>query len=57
MQCSAYAEMFGEITGMPIEDIVVAIAVEQEGKPQIFEEKKYGYLEELNSYIMNYENK
>ena len=42
---------------MPIEDIVVAIAVEQEGKPQIFEEKKYGYLEELNSYIMNYENK
>ena len=57
MQCSAYAEMFGEITGMPIEDIVVAIAVENEGKPQIFEEKKHGYLEELNSYIMNYENK
>ena len=28
MQCTAYAEMFGEITGMPINQVIVAIAVE-----------------------------
>jgi genome maintenance exonuclease 1 len=51
MQCSAYAEMFGERTGKPIEQIVVAIAVENEDLPQIFVRQKYNYLNELKKYI------
>jgi len=54
MQCSAYCEMFGEITGQPIEQIVVAIAVENETSPQIFVKEKYDYLDELKNYIRNY---
>jgi hypothetical protein len=51
MQCSAYAEMFEERTGKPIEQIVVAIAVENEDLPQIFVRQKYNYLSELQKYI------
>jgi len=51
MQCSAYAEMFEEITGKPIEDIVVAIAVAESNLPQIFVEKKYNYIPKLKHYI------
>jgi len=51
MQCSAYAEMFEEITGKPIEDIVVAIAVEESNLPQIFVKKKYNYIPKLKYYI------
>lgn len=50
MQCTAYAEMFGEITGMPINQIVVAIAVE-DGQPQIFKKRKDDYIEPLKTYI------
>jgi len=53
MQCSAYAEMFEEITGMPIEQIVVAIAVE-DGQPQIFKKTKHAYIEPLQEYIGKY---
>lgn len=53
MQCSAYAEMFGEITGKPINKLVVAIAVE-EGKPQIFVRDKELYLPQLKQYIAKY---
>ena len=53
MQCSAYAEMFGEITGKPINKLVVAIAVE-EGKPQIFVRDKEPYLPQLKQYIAKY---
>lgn len=53
MQCSAYAEMFEEITGMPIEQIVVAIATE-EGESQFFVRKKKEYLENLHSYVSQY---
>ena len=51
MQCSAYAEMFEERTGKPIEQIVVAIPVENEDLPQIFVRQKYNYLNELQKYI------
>jgi hypothetical protein len=54
MQCSAYCEMFGEITGQTIEQIVVAVAVENETSPQIFVKQKYEYLDELKKYIRNY---
>lgn len=50
MQCSAYAEMFGEITGININNIVVMIATEEE-TPQVFIEDKDNYLESLRFYI------
>jgi genome maintenance exonuclease 1 len=53
MQCSAYAEMFGEITGIEIEQIVVAVAVE-DGNPQIFVRDKHKYLPDLHEYIGKY---
>ena len=53
MQCSAYAEMFEERTKMPVEQIVVVIATEEQ-IPQIFVKNKKDYLAELNQYIDNY---
>lgn len=53
MQCSAYAEMFGEITGKSVDQIVVAIAVEN-GNSQIFVRQKTNYLDALRQYIQNY---
>jgi hypothetical protein len=55
MQATAYSEMFEERTGLPIEQIVVAIANE-EGKPQIFIREKCNYVSKLNEYIGNYWN-
>ena len=54
MQCSAYAEMFEERTGKPINQIVVAIAVEDSNVPSIFIENKADYLLPLNQYILKY---
>lgn len=51
MQCTAYAEMFEELTGTPIEQIVVAIAVEGEEFPQFFVKQKHKYIPELMSYV------
>jgi hypothetical protein len=56
MQCTAYALMFQERTGIVIDDIVVAIGVE-EGNGQIFERTKKPYIGELNKYISNYRRK
>lgn len=53
VQCTAYALMFEERTGIPIEQIVVAIANE-EGTPQIFVREKSKYVQELQSYIERY---
>ena len=53
MQASAYAEMFEEITGKPINKIVIAIAVESEGT-QLFVETKEKYLANLQKYIDKY---
>ena len=55
IQCTAYAEMFEDRTGLPIEQIVVAIANE-EGTPQIFIREKCNYVSKLNEYIGNYWN-
>ena len=54
MQATAYSEMFEERTGMPIEQLVIAIAVEGETLPQIFIEKKQDYLTMTNRYIGKY---
>lgn len=56
MQCSAYAEMFGEITNKPIEKIVILIAVEQD-IPQLFVRNKTDYLPPLNKYIEKFYKK
>jgi genome maintenance exonuclease 1 len=50
MQCTAYAEMFGELTGQIIEQIVVLIGTE-EGPGQVFVEEKNNYIEPLKKYI------
>lgn len=53
MQCTAYAEMFGELTGQTIEQIVVLIGTE-EGPGQVFVESKENYLNSLKEYISNH---
>jgi genome maintenance exonuclease 1 len=50
MQCTAYAEMFEERTGLPVNQVVVAIAVEND-KPQIFVREKNKYVGELLKYL------
>ena len=52
LQCTAYAEMFEELTKKRIENIVVAIAVE-EGNPQIFVRQKYMYKTQLLQLLSN----
>jgi genome maintenance exonuclease 1 len=56
MQCSAYAEMFEEVTSKKIDQIVVAISVE-DGNEQIFVESKLNYLDKLQSFLDRYHNK
>ena len=53
MQVTAYAEMFEERTGLAINQIVIAIAVENE-KPQVFIENKADYILPLQQYILQY---
>jgi genome maintenance exonuclease 1 len=53
MQCTAYALMFSELTGMWIDDIVVLIATE-EGPPQVFERQIHDYRKPLMQYIDKY---
>lgn len=53
MQGTAYAEMFGERTGIIIDQIVIAIAIENE-QPQIFIENKKNYILPLKDYILSY---
>lgn len=54
MQGAAYAEMFEELTDMPIENIVIAIGMQDEMNAQIFHETKHKYVDELKSYIEQY---
>ena len=54
MQCTSYAIMFEEMTGIPVPQIVVAIAVEEE-QPQIFVEKRDNYAEQLLELRLDYE--
>ena len=54
MQATAYAEMFGELTGKTIDTIVVAISVQSES-PQLFVEEKSKYLPVLNEYNERYQ--
>jgi genome maintenance exonuclease 1 len=47
MQGTAYALMFEELVGKPIDKIVIAIAVEESRKPQIFVRYKNNYINPL----------
>jgi len=49
MQCSAYAIMYEEMTGIPIQKIVIIIAVEDD-IPQIFIEKRDNFVKSLLYY-------
>jgi hypothetical protein len=50
MQCTAYAIMYEEIVGVPIEQIVVLIGTEN-GDGQVFVENKSEYVDSLKSYV------
>lgn len=50
MQCSGYAAMYYEMTGVPIKDVVVAIMVENE-EPQIFKSRVGEWLIPLKEAI------
>jgi len=52
-QCAAYAVMWEERTGIPINKIVVVIAVDGE-QPQVFEEKRDNYIYECVETIARY---
>ena len=52
-QCTAYAMMYEELIGTPIDDLVVIMAVENE-KPLIFKQKTYQYIDGLAEAINYY---
>jgi genome maintenance exonuclease 1 len=52
-QCAAYAVMWEERTGIPINKIVVVIAVDGES-PQVFEERRDNYIYECVETIARY---
>ena len=54
MQCTAYAIMFEEMTGIPVPQIVVAISVEGY-EPQIYIEKRDNYAKQLLELRLEYE--
>lgn len=51
MQCTAYAIMFEERTGMAIDQIVIAMAVVSENTPLIFVREKKDYIEQLKYFV------
>ena len=51
MQCTAYAIMFEERTGVPIEQIVIAMAVVNENTPLLFVREKKDYIEQLKYFV------
>lgn len=55
-QATAYACMYEEVCGMPISNIVIAIAVDN-SEPQIFERKRASYLEDTVKMIEEYHKK
>jgi hypothetical protein len=53
MQGTAYALMHEELTGIPIHQIVILIAVEND-EPQVFVEYTENWIEPLVNCIMDY---
>ena len=52
-QATAYAIMFEERTGLPVPNIAIIIAVEN-NEPQVFEEKRDNYVSLLRGHITEY---
>lgn len=55
MQCAAYAIMYEELTFIPITQLVVLIAVEDETEPQVFIEHRDTWAAELIKWRDEYE--
>lgn len=53
-QGTAYALMYEEIVGTPIDDIVIIISVDGETEPQVFTEQKYRWIDSLRTKIHAY---
>jgi CRISPR/Cas system-associated exonuclease Cas4 (RecB family) len=53
-QATAYAIMWEERTGIPIDKLVIAITVEDEDEPQIFVEKRDNWVKDLINTINIY---
>ena len=56
MQCAAYAIMWEERTGMPITQLVVGIAVDNE-QPQVYIEHRDNWDKELIKTINEYKRR
>jgi genome maintenance exonuclease 1 len=54
LQGTAYALMYEELTGTPIEQIVIIISVDHSPTPQIFVKNKNDYIVELLEKIIDY---
>jgi genome maintenance exonuclease 1 len=54
MQCAAYAIMYEELTGIPVPQLVILVAVEDEA-PQVFIEKRNPWVPGLLKYRDLYE--
>ena len=53
IQCAAYASMFEEHTGEPVEDVVIMMVAE-DGEVQLFEKKTADYLSKLEEIMDNF---
>lgn len=54
LQLTAYAEMFEERTGTPIDNIIVVMASNFTTQPQVFEKTKGEFIPELYKYVSEY---
>lgn len=54
LQCTAYAVMYYEMYGVPIDQIVVVIAVEKGMMPLVFKREIFDYLKPLQARIAAY---
>ena len=54
MQCSAYAVMYEERTGIPVTQLVIMIAVDSD-HPQVFIKKRDDYIKDFISYREAYD--
>lgn len=57
LQCTAYAVMYYEMYGVPIDQIVVVIAVEKGMMPLVFKREIFDYLKPLQKRVSDYHNR
>jgi genome maintenance exonuclease 1 len=54
LQCSLYAYMLWEMTGIGVKDIVVIIGVDDDNKAQVFVERPSNYIEKAANMVRSY---